>query len=185
MSTQALTTIEQFSQMPSDERVRFELVDGELIPVSSGTPVHNKIRDRLLIRIGIYLERNPLGEVLGETDYRTTGDTVRRPDVSFVTVERWQTVDESRIPVPFSPDIAIEVLSPSETAMDLNLKVQEYLASGAQEVWLIDAKTREVMIRTSDGARIVKSTLSSPLLPGFSISIAELLASRATGSQLR
>jgi Uma2 family endonuclease len=178
MSTKTLMTVEQFAQMPREEAVHFELVEGELIPVASGTPEHAWIRDGLGGRIREYLGRNPLGIVVAEVDCRTTGTTVRRPDISFLTTARWQLVNPKETPLPFSPDIAIEVLSPSESIIAFNRKVAEYLASGSHEVWVLDAENQEIMIRTADGARILRANdlLESPLLPGFSIKVGDALA---------
>jgi Uma2 family endonuclease len=180
MSTQALTTIDQFSQMPSDERVRFELVDGELMPVPSPTPLHSWIRDGLGYALRAYLNQQTIGLVLSETDCRINDQIVRRPDLSFLTLERWRLANPNQIPLPFPPDIAVEVLSPSEAAVDVSRKLHEYLAAGTQEVWLIDAFNREITIRTRNGVRVLaigsEFALSSPLLPGFSISVAEVLA---------
>lgn len=177
MSTATLTTVEQFAEMPREERCRFELVQGELIPVSGATPRHGWIRDGLLIRLSRYLERSP-GLVLAEVDCRTIGGTVRRPDLSFLTPARWQSIDLDRIPLPASPDLAIEVLSPSETFTGITNKVNEYLASGSTEVWMISVANREIWIRTAAGVRVLTAgdVLESPLLPGFAIPVADVLA---------
>src|SRR5205085_8359408 len=101
-----------------------------------------------------------------------------RPDISFLTNERWQLVNADQLPIPFSPDIAIEVLSPSESAIAFNRKVAEYLASGSQEAWILDAENQEILIRMSDGVRILRANdlLESPLLPGVSVRVADVLA---------
>jgi Uma2 family endonuclease len=178
MSTKTLMTVEQFAQMPRDEAVHFELVEGELIPVASSTPEHAWIRDRLMVKVSLFLDREKLGIVLAEVDCRTIGDSVRRPDISFLTNARWQLVNPKQLPIPFAPDIAVEVVSPSESVIGLNRKVADYLASGSHEVWVLDAENREIFIRTADGARILRATdlLESPLLPGFSIRVADALA---------
>ena len=72
MSTKTLMTVEEFVQMNTKETEEFELVDGELILLSSPTPLHARVRGRLERLIASYFERNPIGEAFGETDCRIT-----------------------------------------------------------------------------------------------------------------
>ena len=171
-------SVEQFAAMPRDEAVDYELVEGELIEVSSATPNHAWVRDEIRGALREFLRRNPIGVVLAEVECRTTADTVRRPDISYFSRARYATVDGSRIPLPFPPDIAVEILSPSEKAIEVNRKIHEYLAGGSSEVWIIDADNGEIQIRSQNGARhlLAGDRLESPLLPGFSIGVKEALS---------
>lgn len=177
MSTKALMTAEQFGQMITADTEDYELVEGELIPLSSGTLRHNKIRDLVLILLWTYFKGNPIGEAVSENDCRITDDTVRRPDVSIFLGEILKDVDPDKIPVPFAPDIAVEVLSPSESAVNVRRRVRDYLRVGGQEVWLLDHANGEVLVHTSAGIRVLQGTdvLESPLLPGFSAAVADLV----------
>ena len=176
MSTKALMTVEQFSQMATAETEDYELVEGELIPLSSGTLRHAKIRRRAERLLEDYFARNPIGEAFGEVDCRINDDTVRRPDVS-VFLGRLRQMDEDKIPAPFAPDIAIEVLSPSESAMAVRRNVRDYLRAGSKEVWLLDHSNGELLVHTDGGIRVLQGSdaLESPLLPGFSVAIADLV----------
>jgi Uma2 family endonuclease len=71
------------------------------------------------------------------------------------------------------------VLSPSESAVDLNRKVLEYLAGGSREVWLLDNTNGELHVRTSAAIRLLRGNdvLESPLLPGFSHPVSDLFIS--------
>jgi Uma2 family endonuclease len=111
-------------------------------------------------------------------DCRTSDDTVRRPDVLIFRGSAWLLVDPDRIPLPFAPDIAVEILSRSEKAVEVNSKFAEYLAAGSAEVWLIDPKNIEVLARSTARARMFGAgeTLESPLLPGFSFGVSATLA---------
>jgi Uma2 family endonuclease len=133
MATKHLITVEEFSQMETADNEWYELVDGELIPLPSPTPLHGIIRDRIARLIGNYFDRNPIGGAIAETDCRVIGETVRRPDLSIFLADRWQQLDLKTVPVPSAPDIAVEVCSPCEHVIDVTRKVREYLASGAQE----------------------------------------------------
>ena len=187
MSTKAMMTVEQFAQMDTADTERYELVEGELIPLSSGTPRHCKIRDLAGDLLRSYFRGNPIGEAIGEMDCQLAEDTVRQPDVSiFLNKEHLQQMDLDKIPVPFAPDIAVEVLSPSERTMDTRRKVRDYLRAGSKEVWLLDHANGEVLVHSATGIRMLQVTdiLESGLLPGFSVGVAELLLNfrRATSS---
>ncbi len=84
------------------------------------------------------------------------------------------------VPIPFAPDIALEVFSPSEHVVDVTRKVKDYLKAGSQEVWLLDPENNELHIRTKTGIRLllVTDSLESPLLPGFTVSVEKLLSGR-------
>ena len=156
MSRKALITAEQFAQMETAENESYELVDGELIPLPGGIPLHGLIRDKLIQLVRTYFDGNPIGGAVAETDWRITSDTVRKPDVSVFSGENWQQLDIYRIPVPFAPEIAVEVLWPSEHAIDVTRKVRDYLSAGSQEVWLLDHANGEVQIRTKSGIRLLE-----------------------------
>jgi Uma2 family endonuclease len=73
-------------------------------------------------------------------------------------------VDREKSPFPFGPDIAVEVLSESELAVENHRKTNEYLAAGAQEVWVVDHANGEVFVHTSANTRPCKRATSSPRL---------------------
>jgi Uma2 family endonuclease len=178
MGTQTLLTAEQFAQLPQSETEDFELVDGELIPLPSANADHSLIKDFIVISFWMYLQKNPIGMLLSEINCRLTGKVVRRPDVAFFLDQPGRTIPRKQVPLPFAPDIAIEVLSPSEPAVDVNKKVLEYQEAGSQEVWVLDQENAEVFIYTRGGVRVLRpeAKLTSPLLPGFELSIAEIFA---------
>jgi Uma2 family endonuclease len=171
-------SVEEFAAMPREEAVRFELVKGELVPLASATSRHAWIRDELMFRLKSYLRAHRIGIALTEVDCRTIDDTVRRPDLSYFSRGRWTLVDPDRIPLPFAPDIAVEVLSSSEKAIEVNRKVAEYLAAGSVEVWIIDPQNIEVLVRSATGVRALRAgeSLEPSLLPGFSFGVSEAVA---------
>jgi len=177
LDTTTLMTVEQFAQMHTAETEDYELVEGELVPLSSATPLHAKIRDLFGDLIRSYFRRNPIGEAFAEVDCRLSDHTDRRPDLSIFLADRAKQIDLNRIPVPFAPDIAVEVLSPSEAAVEVNRKALEYLAAGSKEVWLLDNINGEIFVQTDAHIRLLrgKDLLESPLLPGFSHAVDEFL----------
>ena len=178
MSTTTFMTVEEFAQMACAETEDYELVEGELILLSSGTPRHACIRHNVERLVGIYFVLHPIGVVLSEVDCRLGEYTVRRPDISIFRLDRLAGIDWNKIPIPFAPDIAVDVLSPPERAIDVNRKALEYLAAGSQEVWQFDPANGEVFVQTNSGIRLLRGAdvLETPVLPGFSAKVSELLA---------
>ena len=179
MSTKTLMTVEDFAQMNTPETEDYELVEGELVPLASGNPIHAFIRGRFEHRLWNYFEHSPIGVVLAEVDCRINDELVRRPDLSIFLVDRLNGLDRRKIPLPFPPDIAVAVLSPSENVIEVHRKALEYLKGGSQEVWQLDHENGEVFVQTDSGIRLLRgaeAVLETPLLPGFSVSVTTLLA---------
>jgi Uma2 family endonuclease len=145
----------------------------------SGTYRHNRIRDLIGFQLWSYFTQNPIGEAVAEYDCQIAPDEVRRPDLSVFFNEHLRRIDPDRIPAPLAPDIAIEVVSPSESAVELRRKVRDYLRGGSKEVWVVDRSNGEVLIYTSVNIRVLQGSdvLESPLLPGFRLELADLVVS--------
>jgi len=169
-------TAEQFDALPEEEIRKWELLDGELIEVPSATPKHNRILMELASLLHVYVRKRKLGAVLPETDLAVRKDTRLRPDLGFFSAETWQTVDLDRVPVVQTPDIAIEIISPSETPRNIGRKVDAYLKWGVQEAWLIYPEIRTIELHTSAGVQRLSegAFLTSELIPGFRVQIGEL-----------
>lgn len=176
MPVRTLMTAEQFDALPEEEGRNWELLDGELIEVSSATPEHNRILGRLLMLIESYTAPRKLGAVLAETDLAVRANTRLRPDLGFFSAATWQTVDLKRVPVVQTPDVAIEIISPSETVTTINRKIDAYLKWGVREVWLIDADIRTLLVHTGAGARRLSEGvfLTTELIPGWQLRITDL-----------
>jgi Uma2 family endonuclease len=171
-------TVEEFARMQTSDTENYELVGGELVPLPGKTIRHARIRDLMGHLLWSYFRQNPIGETVGELDCRINPEEVRRPDLSMFLNDRMGRMDLDKIPAPSAPDIAIEVLSPSESAVDLRHKVRDYLKGGSSEVWLIDHSNGEVLVNTAEGIRVLQESdiLESPLLPGFKAKVADLLS---------
>jgi Uma2 family endonuclease len=176
MAVRTLMTAEQFDALPEEEGRKWELLDGELIEVSSATPKHNRILERLMTFLNSFAEARKLGVVLPETDLAVRANTRLRPDFGFFSAETWRTVDLDRVPVVQTPDIAVEIISPSETATTINRKIEAYLKWGVQEVWLIDTDIRTLFVHTLAGAQRLSegAFLTSEFVPGWRLQIADL-----------
>ena len=177
MSTTTLMSVEQFAQLPDDERGKYELVEAELTPVSSPTPRQNIIRDHIFLLIQPILRKRKLGGCIIETDFRVGERTVRRPDLAYLTEKKWKTLARSKIPVSTMPDLVVEVLSRSDAITDFNHKVNDYLLAGIGELWLVYPEDHEIHIRRGKSVQILQTgdRLESPeLLPGFSVEVTKV-----------
>jgi Uma2 family endonuclease len=173
-------TAEELYQLPDDGK-RYELVSGVPVRMAATGGQHGIIASRLDHRLRAFVEAHDLGEVCAaETGFRLAQnpDTVRAPDVSFIARER---VPSQGIPEgywPFSPDLAVEVISPSDRFDDVLTKVQEYLRAGTRLVWIFHPRTRTVTVYRADGnvqlLQQQEELNGEDVLPGFRCQVGEL-----------
>jgi Uma2 family endonuclease len=157
MSTTTRLTFEEFEKLPEQEGIHYELDEGELLTEASPTYFHNVVRYRIAQRLGEFVEAHQLGHVIEKMDFRLSPDTVRNPDVAFVTVDHLRGIDIHRSPVEGAPALAVEVISPSNLAQDTLKKVSQYLSAGSSAVWLVDPALGVVEVHKSGGIRQVKA----------------------------
>jgi len=182
MATKTLLSIEQYNALDEPVGVRYELDRGELIVTPSPAPLHNMVCGELYSRLNAWVDEHDLGQVLYEIDVKLAEDTVRRPDVLFISRERMKGIDLEQVPLPIAPELVIEVVSKYDQPDDLMLKVRQYLQAGVKAVWLFYRKTREAYRYTPDASQPTVlmaergDKFEEPkLLPGFSILLSQIL----------
>lgn len=171
-----LTALE-FERMELDHA---ELVDGEILQLSPTSNRHGLIASRLHLALGGFVRQHRLGETfVAELGCTLSTYTVRAPDIAYISQGRLPPRGEADDHFyAGAPDLAVEVLSPSDRWPAVGKKVMQYLDAGAREVWVVDPKKRQ--IHTYAGSpptsRIVDGDgpLTSPLLPGFALPLVEL-----------
>ena len=179
MGLKTLMSVEEFDRLEEPDELSYELDGGELVVMTKPRPLHNRIVARLFRALDRYLENHPVGEVfMPEVLYILGPNTKRAPDVSFLRAERAQKIDPS-LDVPGAPDIAVEVLSPTDTVAAMRRKIRQCLAAGALYVWVVYPETREVEVwREPARAQVAlqeTDLLEAPdLLPGFALPIGGL-----------
>jgi len=127
-------------------------VRGELITISPAGSEHGAVVVNATLLLGQYVKAGRLGVVFGaETGYKLAADpdTVLAPDVSFVPRERILASGLPRGYWPGAPDLAVEVLSPSDRGQKVSEKVGRWLAAGVRVVWTVDRKRRTVTVHRS------------------------------------
>jgi Uma2 family endonuclease len=172
-------TFEDFERMP-EQPGKQELLKGELIELPPAEFKHNntshEIYHRLYAALAAAHERGDaadLGKVYIEMGYRLADHWVV-PDVSVT--HAGQTAGKY---LEGAPAIAIEVVSPSNTAQDLDIKTELYFLFGARELWQFFPITKHVVVHVGGTSRVVAEheSLTTPLLPGLALSVAEILGS--------
>jgi Uma2 family endonuclease len=178
MSTTHLITATELLEKHSD--VRCELIQGELHTMSPAGAAHGWVIARVTARIINFVEEHHLGYVFGaETGFvlERNPDTVRAPDIAFVRKDRISGRLGRRF-LEFAPDLAIEVLSPSDTSSEVSAKAEQWLRCGSSQVWLIDPARETACICYLENdefvSRSVQSLKASPLLPGFELQVKSL-----------
>lgn len=179
LAQEKLMTVEELAKLPPDQS-RGELIRGEFFSMSPAGHTHGIIALNVSSILWIFVKQNQLGKVYAaETGFvlARNPDTVRAPDAAFVQTER--LVDQP--PTGFfegAPDLAVEVISPSETVDEVESKVIDYLEAGTQLVWLIYPRTQTVTVYRSltkiDIFTIEDTLDGGDLLPGFSVSLKEI-----------
>ena len=174
-------TAQEFWAMPEDPGHRYELVDGELVDMD-GAPIHGMVTGHLHLLLGNHIIATGLPLVVGvSTGFQMSPYTLRFPDVHVTTWERMAAYDADAGGFPrFAPDVAIEVVSPSNTPAALARKTGEYFANGASAVWIANPANRTMAIRRPGAPEQVfgpGDTLSGePEIPGFACPVADIFA---------
>lgn len=115
----------------------------------------------------------------GQTGYRLSIDICYAPDVSFVSRERFKLLTLSKEKLFHgSPDLAVEVLSPSDSITKTEIKVEHYLALGTRLVWMVDPKNKTVRVyRPGQDFELLRGDrrlTGNAVVPGFRLSLARL-----------
>ena len=181
MSTQkTLLTADEFYLFCCENEGRYELVDGEVVPMAPVNEEHGGISLNIGVAFHGYSRQSGAGRAGVEIGYRllSNPDTVRGPDVSFALPPRSAGEVQRTGFVPGAPDIAVEVVSPSNTAADMERKVREYLEAGSLRVWAVYPLSRSVVVYQPNGATLTYTgddvITDEELLPGFSLPLAEI-----------
>lgn len=164
----------------SERRDRlFELVDGTLIEKTMGN-FESIIANYIGTALGVYLQTHRIGVVMpADGQLKLKQDTIRVPDVCFITRERAKQSNFLQTPIAsLSPNLAVEVISKSNSKREMSDKLAEYFASGTEEVWYVYPEQRELHQYTAVNVwQVLKETdtLTSPqLLPDFVLPIASI-----------
>jgi Uma2 family endonuclease len=170
-------TLDDLEQMPDDAMHR-ELVNGELIELPPSEQTHIEIAKRIFRSIDRYCLSGGMGVVFTEAGYKVTDDGRNwiQPDVSVVNRDSY-TKQRGCKYLLSAPDIAVEIISPSERPKHIRAKRDVLFRAGCKEIWVVRPKTQTVEAWTADGATrtlAIGDTLTSPVLQGWSMTVSEI-----------
>ena len=141
-------TAEQFFALP--DRDFMELLDGRLVPVTPTGAIHGRVEVRLARLLDEFLERTGAGWILsGEVGVitRRGPDRVRGVDLALVSRKQASEIPDGFLTFP--PELIAEVVSPNDRWRDIQGKLDEYFAAGVQQVWILDPKSRQILVYAS------------------------------------
>ena len=179
----ALITAEELMALP-DDGFRYELINGELEKMPPPGHPHGRIAMRLSVFLGQFILDHGLGEAFAtDTGFKLTSspDTVLAPDFAFVTNEHFIEGSQTEGYWPGPPDLAVEVLSPSDRAGKVNKKIAQWFSFGTKQVWIVHLKHSTVTVyrSISDATTFSGSDYleAQDLFPGFRISLDRIFGS--------
>ena len=181
-TTTKLMTAEELLEMP-DDGFRYELVRGELVKMPPAGHIPAFYELRIGARLLVFVEANGLGRAYsasGGFRLETNPDTVLAPDAAFVRQERVEAVGDGDGYFPGAPDLAVEVISPSDRYTEVDEKVAEWLAAGTSMVVVVNPRNRTVRVHrpTTDSVLLTEEdTLDGgDVVPGWEMPVADIFA---------
>lgn len=156
-----------------------ELIDGTLVEKTMGY-YESFLAVEIAYLLRSFLAKHDIGIVLGaDGTLRILPQQVRVPDVCFISWDRFPNRQLPAEPIPsLAPDLAIEVLSASNTEGEMQRKLHDYFAAGVRLVWYIDPATRSARSYTAESQSVVvaeaESLSGGDVLPGFELPLKEL-----------
>ncbi len=175
-----LMTLEEFEALPFAQTERMEVVRGELVEKMPPSYEHGIIQGLILHFLLLWSLATKAGDVSGESGYvlQTELLTLRAPDVSFVREGR-QPRGKARKGFPrVAPDLAVEVISDSERAREIQARISDYFEAGVALVWTVWPERREVVAHTPDDEprtyRLGDTVEFPEVMPGFSCLIDDI-----------
>lgn len=186
MSTTIRVTADNLFRMP-DDGDRYELVQGELIRMNLAGAEHGAVIGEIAGRLYHFVNTKKIGRVFGaEAGFilERNPDTVPAPDVAFVSRARLETTGLPRAFYPGAPDLAVEVVSPGDTAAEVENKARAWLAAGSQLVWNVRPITRVVEVYRASATKVEilseDDTLSGDdVVSGFTCRVSEIFPQRS------
>ncbi|MCE7946530.1 MAG: Uma2 family endonuclease [Chloroflexi bacterium CFX4] len=180
-----LMTAEVLWELPQKEGVRYELAEGVLIEIAGGTGGLPAILEARIARhLANFVEENGLGYVTGASDsYILTRDPdiVRIPNAAFVAKARMPKPIPEKF-LSLAPDLAVEIVSPNDSALEMRQKVREYLKHGVRLVWVIYPDLQTVDTYTAHGTQTLSDDAvleGGDVLPAFRLPLRVLFADLA------
>ena len=155
----------------------YEFVNGKLEKKNMPNAKHSGIAGRLTIELGIFLKKNKIGRVYPEAHFQIGADK-RIPDVAFVSEDKIPENGEPQKFWTFAPDLAIEIVSPTDFYQDVLEKIYDYFEAEVKQVWLINPEKETLTIYFSaDETKVLSkndSLTCEEILPKFRLKLSDI-----------
>ncbi|HEY8746139.1 MAG TPA: Uma2 family endonuclease [Chloroflexota bacterium] len=167
----------------ADDGWRYEVVEGVLVRMAGSGAEATTIGQTIAFALNVHVRPRRLGVVTGADGvYKFPGaETGLLPDVGFCTATRWAIITDRTKPIPFAPDLAVEVVSPGQTAAAMAAKARHYLGGGTRLVWVVWPQRGEIDIWRMGSAGQPSATLNDrdvlegeSVVPGFSFPVSDV-----------
>jgi Uma2 family endonuclease len=157
---------EAFEQLP-DDGMHHELIEGELQTLPPPKLRHANVAKRVFLAL-VAIEEQAGCQAYAEAGYKLTHDpsTWLQPDASLIRAERVADADPDGYLLG-APELAVEVISPSESASDVERKIELFLAHGSQIIWVIYPRSKKVRVFLADGTEFQRAAGADLTLPGI------------------
>ena len=166
-------TLEEFIE---NDIEGYEYINGELVPMAAAVILHGKISVRVIRYLDPFVHQNKLGEVYTAETSFLVGERVMKPDVAYVASSRVPEDETKGFPIP--PDLAVEVISPTDILWNVYEKALAYLEAGTGLVWVIEpiAQTVTVFRSITDIKMLTQNEIltGEDVVEGFSCRVAQL-----------
>jgi Uma2 family endonuclease len=182
----SVTDYWRMAHLPENWDKRLELVEGAIQEMPPSSTRNTVIAGLFNFFFNLYLQENPIGYAsVPDGGYLMANGNVRQPDAAYISKARYPQLRDNVFPV--APEIAVEVISPSESAAHIRAKVRDYLSSGTIYVWAAypDDETVDVHRLNPDGTILVRKlthdeTLQADdVLPGFALEVKKVFPDEA------
>ena len=138
-------TNEEFEASPFAET--HELIRGELYPIMPAGTLHGVVASGLSTYLSFFVLENDLGEITAaETGFKLINQSTVGADIGFISKENLSKFGVPDSFFPTAPDLAVEVVSPSNSSEEISTKVEDYLSSGSRLVWIVYPKRKVVFV---------------------------------------
>ena len=156
----------------------YEYIEGELIPRMPTSLKHSRVSVTLILSLGSHVRENQLGDIHVSSAGFRVGERMLIPDIAFVSNSH--IPDDMNKAAPIPPDLAVEVVSPTDVLDRIVSKAFAYLAAGTQLVWVIEPKSETVLVyRSETDIKLLtrNDTLTGEdVVEGFACPVAKLFA---------
>ena len=177
---QKSVTAEELLYTP-DDGLRRELVRGEVRTMAPAGNVHGRVAINIGAALATHVRQHDLGTVFATgTGFKIAShpDTVRAPDAAFVRRERVEAIGEVEGYWPGAPDLAVEVVSPSDKFSEVEEKIEDWLGAGARMVLVVDPRGRNVTVRLPERRVAIltegESLDGGDVVPGWILSVSDV-----------